>query len=94
MTINARHYHLDHNILEHGKDRKNHKDKKDQDSRQKKELEYIIKCHKADLAKARNPSVDVKQWKNYDNIKAYLQPLKKDKDKNGQHQYEILRFVL
>ena len=80
MTIDARHYHFDHNILDHGKNWKNHEQEKEQESRQKKELEYLIKCYKADKAKARNTSVDVRCWRSYDDIKSYLQPLKKEKE--------------
>ena len=80
MTIDARHYHLDHNILDHGKNRKHVKDQKEHESQCKRELDYMKKCYKADLAIAQNPTVAVKHWRNYDDIKAYLQPLKKDKE--------------
>ena len=82
MTIDARHYHLDGHILEHGYEKKEYESNKKVEARRKKELEYVIKCYRADLAKARNPSPNAKEWRSFDDIKAYLQPLKKEKEEN------------
>ena len=39
-------------------------------------LEYAIKCYKADKVLQQNPSLDVKSWPKSYNIKTYLDPLK------------------
>ena len=47
------------------------------EKRRKDELEYMIKCVKADAAVHRNKgNKNVTEWNNYNDIKAYLQPLK------------------
>ena len=41
-------------------------------------MEYLKYCYKAGIAKQKNPSLNVKDWTNTNDIKAFLQPLKQD----------------
>ena len=76
MTIEAREYHLNQSIYEYVKNRIEEKDRKLGIQRMKDELDYAIKCYKADRAKSRNPTMDVSQWNSRSDIKSYLDPLK------------------
>ena len=77
MTIEAREYHLNQTIYEYVKNRLEEKDRKLGQLRMKEELDYVIKCYKADKAKLRNPTDDVSKWTNRSDIKLYLDPLKR-----------------
>ena len=80
MTIEACHYHFDQLVLDHVQGLETKKKDKKIEKRQKNELEYMIKCYKADIAKARNNASDPKKWRSKDDIKAFLQPLKLDSE--------------
>ena len=77
MTIEAREYQLNQSIYEYVRDRLNEKDHQLGIQRKKEELEYVIKCYKADITRQRNPSSNIKDWSNSTDIKTYLDPLKK-----------------
>ena len=77
LTIKAREYELSKTVYEHVRDVIGDKAIDRGEQRRKEELEYTIKCFKADRAKERNPTSDVRKWKSTDDIKDYLQPLKK-----------------
>ena len=93
MTIDLRNYHLCPSILDHALEKKGQEEHEDNISRQKEELKYKILCFKADQAKAKNPSINAKEWKNMDDLKAYLRPLKDDntenwpKNREGMNQF-------
>ena len=77
MTIEARHYHFEETVLDHMKGIAGRKNDLETEKRRKDELEYMKKCKKADAALCQNEgNKNVKDWKNYNDIKAYLQPLK------------------
>ena len=76
LTINGQHYHMDKHVYKHALNRRNLDDKKKNKLRKKDEFEYAVLCYKADKALQRNPFPDVKRWRNYNDIKAYLGPLK------------------
>ena len=76
MTIEGCHYHLDKTILGHVEDKDQVKLNKMNDKRINTELEYLKYCYKADIDKYKNPSMNVKNWTNTNDIKAFLQPLK------------------
>ena len=77
MTIDARHYHFDETVLEHMKGIAGRKNDLETEKRRKDELDYMKKCAKADAAERRNKCIeDVKGWNNFNDVKAYLQPLK------------------
>ena len=80
LTITGRHYHMDGNVLNHTLQLKDDVFEKEQTARCRKDLEYAIKVHRSNQALRRNPSPNVKEWRNCDEIKTYLQPLKLDED--------------
>ena len=82
MTIDLRNYHINETILGIGLNKLQEDEDKVLETRRKKELDYKIISYKADLAKKRNPTDDVNKWKNKDDVKAYLAPLKDEIKEN------------
>ena len=76
LTIEGRHYHMDKAVYNHAKSRRDDEDMIDRKKRRKEEFEYMIMCYKADRARERNIFNNPKDWKNYNDIKTYLAPLK------------------
>ena len=78
MTIEACEYHLNTSILEYVKNRLRQKDARKHIQRKKEDVNYAIKCYRADKVKKSNPWDDIKSWNITNEIKAYLDPLKYD----------------
>ena len=90
MTIVTGNYHLNKSVLEHTLEIVKISEKNKLEKRRKSDLTYLKHCHLADMAKAMNPSDDVKKWKNVDYIKTFLKPLKNDSDGAMPSNREIL----
>ena len=76
LTIEGRHYHMDKAVYDHAKSRRDDEDIVDSKKRRKEEFEYMVMCYNADRARERNMSDNPKEWRNYNDIKSYLSPLK------------------
>ena len=80
MSIIGRHYPMDRNVLDHALKLRDDNKEKEKIASCKKDLEYAIKLHKFDQAKAQNPTSNDKKWRSCEDIKAYLQLLKCNED--------------
>ena len=76
LVLDAGSFYLDENVLQQAERRQLKIIKKENEAMKRDDLKYMIDCYKADVALARNNTMDVRKWKSVSDIIAYLRPLR------------------
>ena len=76
MVLDGRSYHLDENVLEQIKRRRNEIIELTDAKRKKNDVEYLQSCFLADKIIEKYKGVDVTEWKRKEDIISVLKPLK------------------
>ena len=76
LVLDAGSFYLDKNVLLQAKRRQLKIIEKENEAIKRDDLKYMIDCYKADMALARNDTMDIRKWKSVSDIIAYLQTLR------------------